>query len=105
MKLAVILAFLFSGIDAHIPITDPCDNLKVTTEITHTTDGLDNGEVEVKVEGGVGPYSYFFTNSKGYPKSFDLKNNSFKNVAQKEDLWVSVVDSKGCVVKIQIEVE
>ena len=104
MKLAVILAFLFSGIDAHIPSTDPCDNLKVTTEIKHTTDGLDNGSVEVKVEGGVEPYVYVFFNEKGKPLSFENKSNQISEIGA-GTIYCSIIDSESCQQKVEITIK
>lgn len=84
--------------------TDPCDNLKVTAEITHTTNGLDNGSVKVKVEGGVEPYIYVFFNQKGKPLSFENKSNKLSGVKSGK-IFCTVIDKEGCQKKKEINIK
>lgn len=105
MKLAVILAFLFYGLNAGLPEPPaPCENFKVETKVKHTTNSLSNGEVEVSVVGGTAPYKYIFFNEKGYPLSFDNDSNNLKNRAEGV-FFCTVVDKVGCQKKIKIDIK
>lgn len=107
MKLAVILAFLFYGSNAGLPetpATDPCENLKVETEVKHTTDKLKNGEVELTVTGGTAPFKYVFFNEKGYPLSFDNDSNTLNNRGAGK-FFCTVIDNEGCQKKIKIDIK
>lgn len=105
MKLAVILAFLFYGSNAGLPeppVKDSCENLKVGTEITHTTD--DKGRIDVKVEGGMQPYYYVFFDKKGKPLSEDIKYNFFY-FSSNETIFCRILDGNGCKKTIEITIK
>lgn len=107
MKLAVIIAFLFYGLNAGLPeppATDPCENLEVEKEITHTTDELNKGRIDIKVEGGIQPYYYVFFDKKGKPLSEDIKDNFF-NFSSDEIIFCRIMDGNGCKKTIEINIK
>lgn len=73
MKLAFLVASLLYGI--FITPEPPCDDLKVKAKVTHTTEGKDNGSVEIEVEGGEKPYSFFFLDKDFNPIKHELSKS------------------------------
>jgi hypothetical protein len=107
MKLVIIIAFLFYGLNAGLPeppAADPCENLKVKTEISYTPDKLNNGRIDVKVEGGIKPYYYVFFDKAGKPLSEEIRDNYF-NFSSKGTIFCRIMDGNGCKETIEITIK
>lgn len=87
---------LFSGFTAE-SIDPPCDDLKVEVEVTHTTDGLNNGSVEVEVIGGTAPYTYIFLDDNRNPITEVTSSNKVEGLSKGEMKYI-VRDKKDCFV-------
>ena len=57
-----------------------CDSFEVTSEVKNTSGGEQNGSIELTLEGGLGPYSFFW-----YGESYILAPGSYRVMIQKRD--------------------
>lgn len=104
MKLPIIVVFIFCGLNAGLadsPANDPCDDLKVRTEINYTTGDLNKGRLKVEVEGGMEPYYYVFFDKEGKPLTEDI-NYSFFNFSSKETIYCRIMDGNGCKKTVEL---
>jgi len=81
-----------------------CDNLKIDTIIQRTTDGLDNGSVDILVSGGEEPYSFTWYGEKRN-KGIDNREVANQSALRKGKYLLVVVDATNCVEKVDIEIE
>ncbi len=69
-------------------------------------EGISNGEIEVQVKGGMGPYTYFlskYSNRHGIQR-LKQTNSYFKGLA-KGSYLLDVVDAKGCMTTLNINLK
>ncbi|MGK7388835.1 MAG: hypothetical protein ACNS60_00725 [Candidatus Cyclobacteriaceae bacterium M2_1C_046] len=103
MNIAVIIVSLVYGLFMATP-APPCNDLKVEVEVTHTTDGLSNGSVKVKVEGGKAPYLYIYFNTKGKPISYEYTESSIKDL-KSGTYFCTIYDKNDCQIKKEIKIK
>lgn len=95
MKLLIISALLiFSALS---PENLDCDNLKIKTQITHTSAGEKNGEISISVVKGKAPYrvSLFSENKKD--NLLEVGLDDLKNLAAGKYILV-VQDDADCAI-------
>jgi hypothetical protein len=99
MKVITLLFFtLLSGVKANSPSADDC-----SLEISYSSATSNSGViVDVRARGGSEPYYYFFFDSKNNPLTWDFKNSQYKVVNNEFPRYVKVLDSKGCMKKIEL---
>lgn len=94
MKIAVILASLFYGVFAATP-EPPCDDLKVEVEVTHTSEGLNNGMIRLNAEGGAKPYTYIFLDEDFNPITTKTTEPEIKKLSRGKVKFI-VRDENDC---------
>lgn len=100
MKVFTLLFFtLVSGVNSSLAVKDDCSNL----EISYTLQTSNNiVTIEVRARGGAEPYHYFFFDAKNNPLTWDFNKSEYKVDDNEFPKYVKVLDSKGCLKKIDI---
>jgi hypothetical protein len=98
----IVLLGYFGGVEVGAE-SFACDEIKISTEVTDTTNGRNNGKLEVKVDGGKEPYSY---NYIGPAKFQQLSTNQKSLVNLRKGKYLIVVqDSGDCVKQAEVYIK
>lgn len=84
--------FIFSAL---MPDNPACDNLTIKTNITHSTDGASNGEIDVTIIKGKPPYKVFLFADKIENNLFDVELDDLINLSAGEYILV-IQDAAEC---------
>jgi hypothetical protein len=96
MKVLLLSGLLFiSTLNSEKSI---CDNIQLELSITNTTEGRDNGKIEVEVVKGKAPYKVFLFASKPKVNLVNIKIKDLKNLPAAEYLLI-VQDQSNCRVQ------
>jgi hypothetical protein len=98
--LMVVFGFLGSVDNNGSSSYDICDNFKISADITDTSNGRNNGKIEVKVEGGKAPYKYSYFGPDRV-KELETNNPKIQNL-KKGKYIVIVADSENCNKHLEI---
>jgi hypothetical protein len=83
---------------------EECRDLKISSEVSHTSSNQKDGKVKVTASGGQAPYHYIFYYESGHLVTKDVTRNSLEQLGQ-GTFYCSVVDAKGCTKKIKIDIK
>jgi hypothetical protein len=81
-----------------------CSEIIVSSSVTDTVNGLNNGKVTVTAKGGEGPYYYVFYYGSGHPVTSETKTNTVTSL-KAGTIYCSVVDANGCTGQIKITIK
>jgi hypothetical protein len=94
------LIVVFGFLGNEVPQSVNCENFSVSTEISHTSNGRENGKLEVKATGGSGEYTYHYIGPGDY-KELKSKKDTLTGL-KKGKYSVFVQDSNNCVKQVDV---
>jgi len=74
---------LFSGlllVSTLFPAVTDCDSIQLDLQVTHTSDGNNDGKIEVSVEKGQAPFKVYLFADKRSDNLLDVKFKDLKNL-------------------------
>jgi hypothetical protein len=98
------MSFSWSGPQLMAQGTSDCNNFEISTQITNTSNGSNNGQVTISSRGGVLPYYYVFYYENGHLVTKENTKNSLSGLPA-GIIYCSIVDAKGCTKKVKIDIK
>ena len=89
-----ILISVLLGFSSFSTTSDVCDDLKFDIEVTHTTDGLNNGKIDVTITKGLqNVKAFLYAKSRGNNR-LNIKIDELKNLPS--GTFTLVLQNKNC---------
>ena len=104
--LMVIVAVIIMGMETVVLAQDgrSCEVKAIVETVNSSTTGA-NGMATVRITEGQAPYKYiFYDNATGKQLQKDLSRHSINNLT-KGEYYCIVADNKGCIKKIQFQIQ
>lgn len=91
MKVLLLSGLLL--ISSYLSETSDCDSIQLVLDINHTTDGRNNGKINVTVEKGEAPFKIYLFADRRSDNLLDVKFKDLKNL--KPGDYIIVVQDSG----------
>lgn len=104
--LVIVLTVFFACLGSVVIAQDgkSCE-VRAAVDIQNSSSDQNDGKASVNVQDGQPPYKYiFYDGHTGKQLQKDLSKNSIKNL-QKGPYYCVVADNRGCIKKIQFQIQ
>jgi len=105
-SLFVFAAWSPSGIDSNVdePMVKPCDEIQVTEKLTHTTEGLSNGEIHLTFKDKEEQYTLFLFGDVVSKNRLDIKSDKILDL-HSGNYTLLIQNKIGCKKQLKIKIK